>query len=215
MSALGNTNSLITSLAREAGERRDRGGVAFQRSLLLAIVGALAIAVVLTFLIFGVSATLTTTMRSAPFQHKVASALLLAAGGFCLVQRAGRPEARNMPLPALLPGIIVLALGGATDVSGLPVLGRSGLSVPTCVGAIVFVSLPALALILWVLRAGAATRPTLAGAAAGLLAGALGAAAYALACKNDGGVFVAVWDSAGILIVAGLGALAGRRGLAW
>jgi hypothetical protein len=70
-------------------------------------------------------------------------------------------------------------------------------------------------MIIGALRTGASTRPTIAGATAGLLAGALGAAAYALACKNDGGLFVAIWYSASILIVAGLGAVFGRRALAW
>jgi len=58
-------------------------------------------------------------------------------------------------------------------------------------------------------------RPIVAGLAAGLFAGALGAAAYAPACKNDGGLFVAIWYSAAILIVAALGAAIGRRALAW
>ena len=215
MSPLGNTDSLIQNLARDAGRGRDRAGIPFDRALLLATAVALVIAVLLVFLLFGVSDALLATMRSGPFQHKVGSTLLLAAGGFCLARQATRPDVPNLPLLTLLPGVALLLLGGMTDTSGLPVLGRSGVSVPTCLGAIIAVSLPALALIIVALRKGASTRPTVAGAAAGLLAGALGAAAYALACKNDGGLFVAVWYSAGIAIVAGFGALVGRRALAW
>jgi hypothetical protein len=79
----------------------------------------------------------------------------------------------------------------------------------------VLLSLPALALILGVLRTGAPTRPSVTGTAAGVMSGALGAAAYAVACKNDGGLFVAIWYSTAIVIVGALGAVIGRRVLSW
>jgi len=215
MSPVDDTDRLIHSLALEAGTGRDRTAFRFERRLLLVVVLALVVAVALVFLLFGVSPELMATVRSAPFHHKLASTLVLAGGGFLLVREAARPGGRGLTLVALVPGLALLGLGGVTDVSDLPVMGGSGVSVPICVGAIIVVSLPALALIVGALRTGAATRPTLAGATAGLLAGALGAAAYALACKNDGGLFVAAWYSTSILIVAGLGALVGRRALAW
>jgi len=62
---------------------------------------------------------------------------------------------------------------------------------------------------------GAPTRPPLAGATAGLLAGALGAAAYVLTCKNDAGWFVAIWYTSAVLLVTVVGASLGRRALAW
>ena len=215
MSPLSETDRLIQSLARDAATKPLRTTPRFERLLLLAVGLALAAAVALVFLLFGVSPELTATVRSAPFHHKVASMLILACGGFFLVRDAVRPGGRGPGLAALLPGAALLAFGAATDGSGLPVMGGSGVSVPICLGAIIVLSLPALALIVGALRTGAATRPALAGAWAGILAGALGAAAYALACKNDGGSFVAVWYSAGILTVAGLGAIVGRRALAW
>jgi hypothetical protein len=64
-------------------------------------------------------------------------------------------------------------------------------------------------------RTGAAARPGIAGALAGLLSGALGAAAYTLGCTNDVGLLVAFWYSAAILIMTGLGTAIGRRVLAW
>jgi len=76
-------------------------------------------------------------------------------------------------------------------------------------------SLPPLVVLLCVMRAGAPTRPALAGAIAGMLSGALGAGAYALACKNDAGLFVALWYPLAILALAALGAALGpsRSGL--
>lgn len=215
MSPVSETDRLIQSLARDAATKPVRTVLRFEWMLLLVVGLALAAAVALVFLLFGVSPELMATVRSAPFHHKVASTLALACGGFFLVRDAARPGGRGLGLAALLPGVALLAFGGATDGSGLPVMGGSGVSVPICLGAIIVLSVPALALIVGALRTGAATRPALAGAWAGVLAGALGAAAYALACKNDGGLFVAVWYSAGILIVTGLGAIVGRRALAW
>lgn len=215
MSPAHETDRLIRNLARKAGTERGHPAFSFERTLLLVATLSLAVAVAMVFLLFGISADLTATMQSAAFHHKVASTLTLAGGGFILARDAARPDGPGLTLVALLPGVVLLALGAATDGSGLSVMGRSGVSVPACVGAIVVLSLPALAMTIGVLRMGASTRPTIAGATAGLLAGALGAAAYALACKNDGGLFVAIWYSAGILSVVGLGAVFGRRALAW
>jgi hypothetical protein len=149
------------------------------------------------------------------FWHKAACTLALAAGGFLLVRSLARPDGSGWPGAALLPGAVLLSLGGITDQSGFPLMGQSGQSVPICVGAIVLLSLPALVLILGVLRTGAPTRPAVAGTAAGLMSGALGAAAYVIACKNDGGLFVAIWYSTAIVIAAALGAVIGRRVLSW
>ncbi len=53
------------------------------------------------------------------------------------------------------------------------------------------------------------------GAAAGLLAGAIGAALYATHCPDDSPLFVATWYTLAIGFVVGLGALAGSRLLRW
>jgi hypothetical protein len=55
----------------------------------------------------------------------------------------------------------------------------------------------------------------LSGAAAGLGAGGLGAALYALHCSDDSPLFVAAWYSLAISIVAFAGASAGPRFLRW
>jgi hypothetical protein len=209
------TNHLIRKLAGEAGTGRDRRTFSFARILLTATVLSFAASVALVFLVIGVRENFIATVQSAPFHYKVATTFALVCGGFVLVREMARPAASGTAFVALLPGLLLLALGAASDSSGLSVMGRSAISVPGCLGAIVLVSLPALAMIIRALRTGAPTNPGLAGATAGLLAGALGAAAYTLACKNDGELFVAVWYSAAILIMTGLGAAAGRRALAW
>lgn len=84
-----------------------------------------------------------------------------------------------------------------------------------CMTFIPILSLAPLAAALWVLRRGAPASPTLAGAAAGLLAAASGAALYAFHCFDDSPLFVVTWYSLAALPVIGLGALAGRRLLRW
>jgi hypothetical protein len=210
-----NTDDLIRSLALEAGHERPHADMWLERRLALAAVLALVIGSSLALLLFGSAPALATAVPSAPFWHKVECALAVAAGSFLLVCSLARPGGSGWPVAALLPGAALLAFGGVTDQSDFPIMGQSDQSVPICLSAIVLLSLPALALILGVLRTGAPTQPTVAGTAAGLMSGALGAAAYAVACKNDGGLFVAIWYSTAIVIVGVLGAVIGRRVLLW
>ena len=69
--------------------------------------------------------------------------------------------------------------------------------------------------VLIALRQGAPTRPTLTGVVAGLFAGGVAAAIYAAHCPDDSPLFVALWYSLGIAIVALVGGLAGRLALRW
>jgi hypothetical protein len=215
MTSSDKTDNLIRSLAIEAGLGRPHAALWLERRLVLAAVLALVIGSGLAILLFGSAPALATAVPSAPFRHKVECALALVAGSFLLVRGLARPGGSAWPIAALLPGAALLAFGGVTDRSGFPIMGQSDHSVPICLSAIVLLSLPALALILGVLRTGAPTQPTAAGTAAGLMSGALGAAAYAVACKNDGGLFIAIWYSAAIVIVAALGTVIGRRVLLW
>lgn len=209
------TDDLIRGMAMEAGVGRPRSAMWLESRLALAAVLALVIGVAVAILLFGVAPALAKAGPSGPFLHKVECALALAAGSFALVRSMAQPGGSGWPVTTLLPGAAMLAFGGVTDQSGFPIVGQSDQSVPICLSAIVLLSLPALALILGVLRAGAPTRPAVTGTAAGIMSGALGAAAYAVACKNDGGLFVAIWYSTAIVIVGALGAVIGRRILLW
>jgi hypothetical protein len=209
------TDVMIRNLAGEVGAGRRRSVLSFERTLLLATILSLACAIVLVLATFGFQPELQATLRSAPFHHKIISMLMLVGGGILAVRHAGKPGSGALSLAMLLPGVALLLIGAASDLSGFPLMGRSGVSVPSCLTAMVLLSLVPLALIIAALRTGVTTRPAMAGAAAGILAGALGAAAYAFVCKNDGGLFVAVWYSIAIAIVMGMGAFVGKRVLAW
>jgi hypothetical protein len=66
-----------------------------------------------------------------------------------------------------------------------------------------------------VLRKGAPSSPALAGATAGLLAGALSASIYATHCPDDSPLFFALWYVTALSIVVFAGLLSGRRILRW
>jgi hypothetical protein len=102
------------------------------------------------------------------------------------------------------PRTWVLMLRGATSVSP----GR-------CVLCIVFFATVPFACLVWTLRQGAPTRLRLSGAIAGVIAGGLGAAAYAFACTSDTIPFIAVCYGAAIALCAFIGAELGRRLLRW
>jgi hypothetical protein len=90
-----------------------------------------------------------------------------------------------------------------------------GHSWKVCSLRIAALSLPGFAAALWALRRMAPTRPSLAGSAAGLMAGGLGALAYGLACNETAMTFLASWYTLGMLGWAAVGALIGPRLLRW
>jgi hypothetical protein len=55
----------------------------------------------------------------------------------------------------------------------------------------------------------------MAGFSGGLLAGAIGAAGYSLACPESSAAFVAIWYTLGILLTGVVGAAIGDRVLRW
>ncbi len=209
------TDRLIRDLSGEAGARRGFGGVESGR--FFAVTVALAMAASIGVILLGVGARphIGLLVRTTPFLFKIACTLSLVVAGIILARRAALPDRRAPTALLLVPSVLLLAVGAVSDTSGLPLTGHSSLSVLHCVTAILLASVPALLLILSVLRTGAPVRPGLTGGIAGLLAGALGASAYTIGCVNDGRTFVALWYSIAILIVTAAGAAIGRRVLAW
>lgn len=209
------TRELVHRLACEAGTEPRVRGMPFGRAVIVGAVLSLLAAVFVVATVFGVRGDLPSRPASSIFQFKVLAMGLLAGAGVLAVLAAGRPGSRLRLWAVLAPGVLLLLVGAWADRSGFPVTGARTVSIPVCLVAIIVAALPGLAILLAVLRRGIPTRPSAAGASAGLLAGGLGAMAYTLACVNDGASFVAVWYSAAILVTTLLGALLGRRLLAW
>jgi len=150
---------------------------------------------------------------------KLAYTFAIAVFGLWLVERAGRPGA-EMTRPALalvLPLLAIVLLAGlqmsapGADMPRL-VMGRSS---RVCALLVTLTALPSLAAAFWALRKLAPTRLTLAGAGAGLFAGAAGAFVYCFHCTEEAAPFIAIWYTLGIAAVTAIGALLGRPLLRW
>jgi hypothetical protein len=80
---------------------------------------------------------------------------------------------------------------------------------------LLMLSRPFFLVLVWSFKALAPTRWRVAGAAAGLVSGALAAIAYGLHCPESSALFVLTWYSLGIALATGLGALVGPWLLRW
>ena len=154
------------------------------------------------------------------FWVKVLFPLCIAAAGFVMVQRLARPgvAVRHAWVGAVLPvlGIWTLAVVAWFSMPAedqMPSL--MGQSWRICALSIGLMALPVFAATLVALKGLAPTQPALAGAAAGALAGGVGAAVYALHCMELTAPFLAVWYVSGIVVPVLVGAVLGPRLLRW
>jgi hypothetical protein len=151
---------------------------------------------------------------------KLLFTLSLITLGTLLLARLARPGQRGGKLSTLtiVPFLIiaaagVIALGFHSPMAwGKMMFGMNWLTCLLCIP--MFAVIPFVALI-WFLRKGAPTDLRLTGAIAGLVAGALGATAYAFHCPDDSIPFIAVWYGAMVALCAFIGALLGPHILRW
>ena len=152
------------------------------------------------------------------FWGKLAYTIGLGGLGLIAVPALSRPD-HSRVWPLLLAGalavlaLIVGTLGWMRSDWAIPVL--MGGTALVCPWLIIVTAAPLLAVLLSVMRRFAPASPTMAGFAAGLLAGGFGAAAYAFYCGETSLMFVATWYSLGIALTALLGAVIGRYLLRW
>jgi hypothetical protein len=147
--------------------------------------------------------------------------LMLVLTGTCIVVFID--TARPVSAPGLRWTLISapLLLTGGVLVELLTVPSQAwpalliGHNAAHCLTLIPLISLAPLACLLIALRRGAPRRPTVAGASAGLLAGAVGATVYALTCPDDSPLFIAAWYSVALAIVTTTSAAVGKRLLRW
>jgi len=192
---------------------------AVTRLLMGAIVAGLIGSAALMLLVLGMRHDIAAAILSFGMWSKLAYTFALAAFGFWLVERAGRPGA-DMAKPTLLLALPLLAIAllaavqlAAPD-ADMPVL-VFGHSSRVCAFLVTLTALPTLAATFWALRRLAPTRLTLAGAGAGLFAGAAGAFVYSFHCTESSAPFIAIWYSLGIALTTAIGAVLGPRLLRW
>jgi hypothetical protein len=204
------TEDLIRALAADV-----RPSQPPRRLLPLALLAAGAAAGGAFLLVLGTRPDLLVALQrpGVALKHLVVLFSALAAFGASL--RLARPEA---PIGvwgwALLvaPVIAVTAFWASAWVTPVEFWPAR---IAQCLAGIGGLGLPILGATLWALRRGAPARPGVAGAVAGLLAGSTGASVYALYCTEDSPLFWGVWYVLAVAIVAGIGALLGRRLLRW
>lgn len=211
------TDELITLLANRA-EPVDRA--AAPRRYAFAVAAGASGAMLLLLARFGLKPDLAVALAAAPFWIKLAFPATVAAGALLMATRLARPGLRvgrrwivaAMPIVAVWLGA-VLTLASAPSTERLAML--LGTSWRSCPLAIAYLAAPGLAVALWAMKGMAPTRPRAAGAAAGLLAGALATVVYCFHCPEMEVAFWAVWYLVGMLLPALLGAVLGPRLLRW
>ena len=184
----------------------------------LAVGGAASLAIMLTWL--HMRPDIMTAIGTAMFWIKLGYAAILATLVFPLVVQLSRPTG-TLPrymLVLLGPVAALAALALYNFVAAEPsermhlIMGNSS---NVCPWRIFALSLPILGAVFVSLRRLAPTRLALAGAAAGLLAGAAGTIIYALHCDESSAPFVVIWYTLGMSAVGIAGGLLGRALLRW
>ncbi len=154
------------------------------------------------------------------FWIKLVFPAALLAGAWFATLRLSRPGVRlgRVPVALAAPVVVIWLLAIAALMRAAPADFNQlvyGVSWTVCPIIIAILSGPLFVALLWAIKGAAPTRLALAGAAAGLLAGAGGALVYALHCPEMGAPFLGIWYVLGMLIPAAFGALAGPWLLRW
>jgi hypothetical protein len=210
------TGALIDLLVADLGPSRLR----FRARLRLELACGGILAALILLMAIRLRPDLGAQLASPRLWFKFAATLTLSLASFGLVSRLATPGSDAKPwlkalfLAPLVLGLGVLAEALATPASSWPAR-LVGHYAPFCVTLIPLLSAAPLACLLHALRRGAPADAGLAGAAAGLLAGGVGATLYALHCTDDSPFFVAAWYSLAIAIVTLIGYVGGRRWLRW
>jgi len=210
------TDQLIRAIAADNRRKTLPLDAAWLAAALLAILTAGAVFLVA----LGPRADALASLETARFTFKFVVTLALAATAFRLLRGLSRPDGSARALaPWLLAAPLLLVVAVALELVAVPasdwatrLIGTNSL---VCLTFVPMIGIGPLAIFLLVLRHGAPTRPAIAGAAAGLVAGGLAAAFYAAHCPDDSPLFVATWYSLAIAGLTAVGALLGPRIARW
>jgi hypothetical protein len=212
-----NTDALIERLTESVVPVRS---LAVTRALLSGLGAGAIVSFVVMVAWLGIRPDLGAAMQTTAYWMKFFYTLALAGFGFWTVERLSRPGAQAGlqglfdAMPVLLLAVVAYLQWSAAPVEEHRAL-MMGRSHTVCPWRIAILSLPIFASVFWSLQRLAPTKPVLAGAAAGLLAGAAGAFIYAFHCNESAAPFVALWYTVGIALVGVAGGLLGRFLLRW
>jgi len=211
------TDDLVTMLATGAGAAQPNQAV--RRYATAVGCGVLGAALLMATLL-GPRPDLAAAVLQPMFWVKLAFVACLAAASLLAALRLSRPGLRLAWVPgALTAPVLAIWLLAAVVLARADAAQRAGLffgdTWNSCPFLVALLSAPVFAAVVWAMKGLAPTRLRLAGAAAGLLAGAVGALVYSLHCPELGAPFIGVWYLLGMLIPTTTGALLGPRLLRW
>jgi len=184
--------------------------------LLAGLFAALPLSAAIFMMSFRMRPDLASAIYNPFFDFKFVVMLVLASVSAALSLHLSRPGASLerwgwlLAVPAGLLGIAIVA-DFAVPQRNSWTARLVGSSAMACMASIPLFAVPFLAAALWTLRRGATTRPMLVGALAGLMSAGLGGAIYAVHCMDDSPLFVATWYTLAAVLVAAVGAFAGKR----
>ncbi|QQR37398.1 DUF1109 domain-containing protein [Devosia oryziradicis] len=211
------TDDLIARLSTDLKPVRR---MAMARLLVGATLLSTVVAIVAMNMWLGMRPDMDSAMATMNFWTKFTYTLSVALLGGVATLALARPDGRTRwpwyIASALLALLVILAFyqlvrAEPDDVMPLIVGGTS----MVCPWRIVVLGLPILFGAILALRRLAPRSPTLAGFAAGIMAGGAGAWVYSFACAETGMMFLALWYTLGIVIVGVIGAVLGRFLLRW
>ena len=195
----------------------------FGRMLILAIVTSGAAAFGLMIATVGLRPDLQSPAHLEWVAVKLLFALSVVGTGVPLLNRSMRPgleDGTNWPV-IFFPFFVAIAAALATLVVAQPqewgavFRGATRVSPARCLLCILLFAAIPMTAIICVLRKGAPTRLKFCGGIAGIVAGGIGAAAYAFSCRSDTMPFIAIWYGTAMALCAVIGAQLGPRVLRW
>lgn len=181
---------------------------------------SIAISAIVFLTVLGPRPDIATAIETPRFLFKFLVTITLAVSAFYCVPALARPgeSGRNTILClAVAPALIVMAVVVELfilppDIWSATLIGTNSI---VCLIYIPLIGLIPLVILMLALRHSAPTRPRLAGAVAGILAGGIAATFYAAQCNNDSPLFVATWYTIAITGLAVLGAIGANRLARW
>jgi hypothetical protein len=211
------TQDLVSLLAGDLSPvERDAIPTKLNRALTLGLVGNAVLLVAL----YGFASDMPQRILTPMFWIRLAFPLATMAAALKLAERLARPGApMGLAWLATLLPIALMLLLAALVLFATPlayrlqfVLSRTAWATTA---SVVLLSLPSLAAVMHAMKGLAPTRLVLAGAGAGILAGAQGLLVYALYCSELPASFWSVWHVLAIAITTAIGAGLAPSYLRW
>jgi hypothetical protein len=210
------TSELIAALAADPVPEPIR----LERRVATAIALGLIVSLAIYAVRMGLRPDIAEAARTVRFNLKFVDAFAFALPSLLLMLTLARPDAKPRAIALwLIAPLVILAAGVVVELIVVPseewlsrLVGHNSMF---CMRMIPLLAAPILVSLIVALRAGAPLRPGLTGAFAGAASAGIAALIYASHCPDDSPLFVATWYPLATLICMGVGALAGRRFLAW